>query len=1750
MSQPFYKYLVDDLLANYFKQYPASKGSKYFIILENLEACEELKEAFSNSKNCSKLSIDTSVFENPSEDLPMSSYLTYLFSPSEDGAKLILGDTVTATDDYLTTLRNAVEPANIYEEYGTLFILSKVRTESLTTASIDLMSPHMPLHIDEIMKSIFTRIEDASLLTYEKLILKDYINRIKEEFIGLFEFEEVLSVLKDKSLENYYTKLGYFKHQALKEAKSITKETLETISFNAEVFKELKRIFTTVEESNRKTELLKILDVKLTDELLKDKENKWEDTDFDRIRKSINEHNATAEYKFIDMEVDQVPYLKKDRGSGKRRQFFVLLCDTTESDFTSVKLKFNKPVKDVCTVTEPGIKQLSTEYAFFGGRINLKVRDNFLKVDVGELNNNFVFWFQRIKVCKTVFDEISSRFRITAKGVVEVFVPDEIDKITLGNGQNRIDLHTKDSFNEPWSDEFSLSIYFNEEDEQEDFRLIPITFDNKTVIFKFIVNRTSIVPLKPHSLFEKIWTCKKSFRNSGQEAEKYSKVSNGEEEYSIDKQFRSFFLLEDQMIQNNCFFLKAEYEDSSLRPKFVSDDTIVIPEDIKDSISAILQYYKSKNTIPSLSYIDDDLHNLYINYLNKIKDAIEAVPQGSLMSSEVYNLSKLGTVYDGIKGKVWFTPFHPVLVSFMLEFKRLFNESELQNPKVLKLINPLYLIPYIKYNGSFMQPFCDDITEEFKAWLCYERARKDQQIHTYNVATKMVRDRMRDFILHFNYLFQDKENPIIVNTIGIDDDTHIIEGVLKFIIDQYTKDGRPQRIELHEYVRSVTEETFFEKLNRLNSDEKITREFEQINIDIRNDAKYSIQDVIRQLFTRVSFYKHDISECYDHIGYCHIAFYQMDTGLDFGTPPSEGLRNELSLCGLISIPSTINLDGTKYSIGYGSKGIEYSFLPKDSLYQYIGPLNTLYANDTNNAFSSNVSVAKSYVFKDNVLLQSIYTNASWVTFLNPEVDLNFFYKQDLYIVHYTDQYTINAKYDAITVTKHLEQYDNLLRIYDGEIKGKEEKERFRENMMGYFNSLNGEWLLKVMNSTEDKVREKMSIVSASVLLTAFMKRTESIIWVPISLEEILRVTGSIGLEQDSLFSKKTLNVKGETSDDLLMLGAEEKDGAVRFYFYPVEVKVSNSSSYKDKADSQVVQTYHIFEKTLLGDDTFTNKVYRTFFASQYLTAADKLWANGLLEQEAYDVIEKLRFELLNLQFSVEKDLPCQDIGKAGVVSFFGNTDLSLYLEEIEDLPVCHIELAKENCFQFVAMPSVSIEEDLRTRVIEEHSPCEFVQDNPDVVVPQIAASFDPSGTPDEQTSPTMNQIDDQQNDTSVILPADEKESIVDPFSEENLGIIINVGTTKYGKKLVTFVPNDTLKVSHPNMGIIGTMGTGKTQFARSIIAQFSKETAHNVGNKQVGVLVFDYKGDYKDAAFLSAVEGECFRSSFPFNPLKLIVSDDLEGMNLPAITADRISDSFAKAYNLGPVQQNTIKQVVIETYLDQGITRDSATWALTPPTIDRVIEKYFEKYDSNDKAYALFSKLQDYTIFTTDTTKCVSLFEWLKGVKVIDLTLFPDDTKKVIVSLILDLFYEEMKQQGASQICGKYRELRSIIMVDEAHQFLKKDFNSLRRIISEGRMFGVGMILSTQNVSDFKSSNEDYSQFILSWVIHHVNSINKSELSSIFGASDPNFGSYMDFISKAGQFESLCKLGKEINTIRDIPFFELIKNDDRFSSDK
>lgn len=1721
------------------------KGSRYFMIVENDKHRNMLMQALNDA--CEKITI-SGIYQGNDSSVIEESYDTYVIKPSSDSSSIIIGYDKTSTEDYLTTIRNSVGViGGKYEDFGVIFILSDSILSSIITACQDLQAIGGPLHSSYIIRDIHEKAEDVISKDLERKYLDKHLNKISEYIAdgtcNLFDFGHALSVLADQTLKGHYNDLDFFNDKAVYDGtfKPSDAEIGNRVEKNHEIYRKISDIMNEDDDTDKFKLLQRFLDEKLSKKIVSNADS-WRNIDFQEFLDSIERKAATANLELLDIELPSEGLLTSmvsfTKGNKKKKSTsYVVICDQTESVGQQVKITFNKEIKkvtsDVCQTQ--------------GQVLKVTIGDTLIKQSVGLNDNHHDFFMMKLPCNKSFFKDIEECFSINKKREIVVVVPDEADVLTFGNGDELLSIPLDNKV--VWTDNAKLEVPVVADDENDQIDFF-VDFGGKEVKFVLKLNIAKPVPpARPGTIEEGTY--------EGGEV-----VVDGTPRpiYSYWKKYLDW---EEAFIKNGCSHIN--HVSNSLTGEYEPEYEILeLPISVQNTLTQIFAYYNNHNTIPSLCKMNDELRVLFENYWNAVLSSISSIPNSRCLHKEEYNLTKLGIVTTW--ERLYLSPFHPLLVAYALEYDSQYDDKE-ESTFAKKLLSPFYLIPYIYFNDSPKRPYTDKEIGEIRNWLSYESVSCKPQERTNDITTKMVWTKMEAFIKHFRYLFQDKDCPIIISTIGIADDTNVIKGVVEFIRKQYSEGV--QKIELHEYVDNLMEETFFEKLNRLDSIDAITREIESLNLKLESRGEYTSQEIIHQLFTRVSFYKHALSPN-GQIGYSHIAFYQIDTGTEFIRQVTSELRTELSFNGLISIPSTYNKMGA-YIIGYGTNGIKEQL---GFIYPMTTALNTIYANEEhegNSVFSNSTCVAKRFKFSKSDLLQSIYDNANWVTFINPEVDINFFYKQNLYIVHYTDQYTINAKYDSITVTKHVDQYENMLRkSYEKYAFSEERFQHFNETMMNYFNCLNGSWMLDIVKKSEDQIREKMSIVAASIAMLRFMNRNKNVHWIPVSLEEILRVTGSIGLPQEYIFSKKSLGAKGAMSDDLLMIGLDATDdNDIQLYLYPVEVKFSKNNSMADKAGKQVSQTFLQLKKHLFGDANFTKNIYRTFFTSQYLTNAEKLNANNLLSDEAYKAIEKYRFELLNLKYTLKEILPVREMGSAAIVSFFSHATHSLSTSLVDNVPICEIHFSEQECFQFIAEPEnnhmkfletdlIMIDSDtlnainnpVYSALVDDESQIELIEIEDEEVVEN--SKLNSSAVSDDSNNENISTNTIVESGSALIaeqsLNVTQKDTLTECVIQENIShsIKILVGHTQSSHREVVFEPNNTKMVSHPNMGVIGTMGTGKTQFARSIIAQFAKEGVNNVGGKPVGMLVFDYKGDYKDKEFLDAVGGTCYKFNYPFNPLKLVVNDEVEGMNLPAITADRIADSFAKAYGLGLKQQSNIKQVILDTYKDAGITKELSSWGNPVPTMEQVIEKYFETYDANDKAFALFDKLRDYTIFTTDNSGCVSLFEWLNSVRVIDLTLYPDDTKKVIVSLILDLFYAEMRQMGGSKQENGFRELRAMIMVDEAHQFLKKDFNSFRSIISEGRMFGVGMILSTQNVSDFKTSKEDYSQFILSWVIHHVNSISKTEIASIFGAGDPNSERYMEFINKAKLFEGVCKIGSRVEGIRDLPFFELIEKDERF----
>ena len=91
-----------------------------------------------------------------------------------------------------------------------------------------------------------------------------------------------------------------------------------------------------------------------------------------------------------------------------------------------------------------------------------------------------------------------------------------------------------------------------------------------------------------------------------------------------------------------------------------------------------------------------------------------------------------------------------------------------------------------------------------------------------------------------------------------------------------------------------------------------------------------------------------------------------------------------------------------------------------------------------------------------------------------------------------------------------------------------------------------------------------------------------------------------------------------------------------------------------------------------------------------------------------------------------------------------------------------------------------------------------------------------------------------------------------------------------------------------------------------------------------------------------------------------------------------------------------------------------------------------------------------------------------------------------------------MQALGSSKMEGNYRQLTKMILVDEADNFMSRDFPSLKKILKEGREFGVGTILSTQSLKHFGSGDDDYAKYILTWVVHNVSDLKNSDIDFVF----------------------------------------------------
>ena len=1766
MSNEFYDYIAKNTL-NFFQcNIEALRpGERYCLKLDNEEMVKGVDKALRET---------TEQNEIQGKYVYSEVYSTFTIKLSGEIEVVVASKIDGMTDDFLATLRNA----ELTVKHFPILMITHSAIDTITSGTGDLTAKGMPFHTQAIIEKIKDDIEKAQLSVADKTLLEFELtlkqgDRFSDKS-SLYEYAELLSVLGRGYIQSCdFPAFGLLPDSTISTWED-TKKIKERLQDNHNIFERIDRIY---KHGNIPETLGTEFDrpFVLSVEQQKKKELPWyQDQTYDAVKTyqeklkkkhcnplQINDMDFSAycgspiEYPFY---MDHTFFVRSDGDSKSKQRKKNLLI-------------FNPDYKEEVTIsidTNISVKQNWIEYCV-GGTATASSRNitvtikpdgcSFAMLRIQDLANGVKYI---IKICilnilPHYLENIQTRYvlslnkylskcKIQVLGVQNELVINPEQEIMTGksaqggsiiectyNETTRIEISPDEINPDTGCLDFTLKIgAFN----------IPIQIQDEQI---------KPIELTGISAFKWKYQNKKSL-----EYREGNKIVSGTREYFAKEKFKASLESESYFLKNNWLAVSETIDGYEEYP-------LSIPEIIKQAYLTLLEELRALRTMPSLAYYDKDsnLYHAAVGYVTAVEQVLCNIPDGQTLDPEINNTLLLGCIiknYD--EHAIAMTPLQPLNIAYQLKLLDENAVGEIRENLVEKL-TALYLLPFIRDTKRNLYHAIEQ--KHSPEWRYYAPISNKRYQGARNFVQTLACNKIIQYKEHFTFLFDDIGNNLMcINLVNMGDCKEIFNGLLRFY-NKCLKAGQDPDTLLDFNVNVYADQDAYNEFSLL-------ADLRKLKVHISDTYTPKEVDDINELAVIMSSKVHCFYRSPDEpeYRYAHLTFYEMESTVDTGASRMDSITTGISLNGITSgVPSVLNSEW--YKTGFGTK-----YARENSLLGLARRYNALFRV----AFSGSSFEPDSSIFTEisqgqEGQLGKIYKSSNWVVFVDPKVDLSFFQKRsadadDLMIIHYSDQYTSASGYDDITVTQKSEQYNQII-FEQLQKKGVTANSKNITEIINLFNAINGSWMLRLIASKKQSgaadsyfSREKMSILSAIKLCMAYYTHPD-IVWIPISLEEMLRVSGGAGLSQkEGLLSAKNLGFEQRaTSDDILLVGIQGPNDDIKIYIHPVEVKIGqNPSGVIAKARTQVQNTYEGLWQSLwpeTGRDDLERKLSRNFFMQLILVCCEKMNLYKIYPEEDWDlVISTFRENLLNENYRFSKDLD-QYIGKGTVVSFETDALCKLGELDLDTDGVCLLELPEKLGSDYMVLPPQSIEEDLIADSGMLPKRLKYAYTVPKVESNENQQPKVPDAQHIMEKAPDNVSVNKEiaaniqsEPPASPILQTEQAEAQGElPEEEKQIGMRVLLGTDKSSGEKLYWCPNDTNQVFHTNTGIIGTMGTGKTQFTKSMIAQMYRERKYNFASDQLGILIFDYKGDYNESKedFATATNATILKPfHLPFNPLALTKSKVFKPL-LPIHTANAFKDTLSKVYGLGPKQQNTLFQCIIDAYAARGILPgDPNTWDNTPPTFGMVYSLYSSNDDikKTDSLAAAMDKLQQFQIFEPDPKQTQSLFDLLKGVVVIDLSGYDSDIQSLIVAITLDLFYAQMQAAGSSKLDNRYRQLTKLILVDEADNFMSEGFPALKKILKEGREFGVGTILSTQFLRHFGAGEDDYSKYILTWVVHNVSDLKSADVEFVFKTEAKSAETqylYSD-IKALSKHHSIVKIGNDKpRYIVDKAFWELYK---------
>jgi DNA phosphorothioation-dependent restriction protein DptH len=1628
-------------------------------------------------------------------------YLTYVQCNNIQLIPVLHGTTPPAfTENYISHLRDQVSGRNGIFAQAALLIIHNSMLDTLLNSTKDVAAPDAIWHPEtfrhQLEKLITT---DSARSQVSRCLLGDQLTTILDEGATVFGFSSLYRLLDDGNLD--FSELKLFNDNNLLDFSD--KQLRARLNENQKLYRQIED---SVERYSGQLEnVLTEFSAKFIQEHFVDNDN-WRELDFSDY---LNEKAQNSEQKLvlenITVENGEVWQRAKSTSKAGKRDISVLVQVPPGQNHVELEFIFQGSDLQDNQVKIAHHRQLQKERFWrtsrLGGR-NSKIlasvpfdgRPCFFSLEIINRNNSaeeYKFRLLLVEQGQFWLNEIQHCYRIEpGKGQLTLQLEDnELRIAELGDQTCLLDEESDDID----CHHYAL-VNFETLANQSELIKFTLTSGDSRLLFNIegpgAEEGLTLPLLFDQSRFNKL------FKEEGNATwnKMKGRVILDNIEHNVVGVRQQLLMQEYTLVESNLL------STGSNGNEFALDELLISYPDLHNAYHQLFVYYQRRNTLPSLVSWSAEYRVLVSHMITTFEQALHQISLSRALTTPEKRLLHLGICRGDDYERL--SPLHPLVMAYHLQLAETIiaepgfptSASFASLPEItLDRLVVSGLMPFVyhsEHEYAQLQPMSEN-----RFWIDIVPQR--QMSHEY--VKRLVKDKLNEFTDAYSRLFQSAgNNALVINAINMGDARELFLGLV-----DYFKQEKDNAISIH--VNCYDERLLPNAFDRFAE----SGSYEQLKNDLglNSGAWRSEADMLIDLLrSRLTFSKFVLPPESDQLAYAHLAFFTNTAPVDCRQIRIEDAASGVLCHGLIAGEGA-ETQGDAYFTAFGLRNVDTEPYCALRLAHLLGCLWQPARQSNSQYHGQGISLAVSGNFKQ--LLNRSYDSSLWTTIIDPKVTLDFFTNQkDVVLIHYSDQYTSCAGYDAVTVTKQVELFLRLLQT--GNQTGQSTVDS--QQLLAEFNAFNGEWLLKMLRSNEKERKEKHGIIGAYKFVQSMLHQSD-ICWVPLSVAEMIRVSGNVGLRMKESDLSRHLQgyQKGAISDDVLFVGFKDNN----LYLLPLEVKTGVRPDY-NHAGQQARELKRYLQQDILGPQTLASQLYRALFIRQVLMQVEKLRLYGVLDNDKLSPLLERREWWLTGDYQLGE---LADFAKGFVVAHVDSGtcfDLS-YKETAEN--ILQIEIPYSLLPSLIAAQGDQPPLAERYRVPEKYllKP----ERNVDSSHPEQAATTEPQPI----SAPELPQP---------------KASALTPSNISNTPLQVLFGHDAVHQNPLYWEPTNTAKFMNTNTGIIGTMGTGKTQFTKSLVTQLMRNQSCNVDGKPIGLLIFDYKSDYVDDAFLEATGAKRYQLSLlPYNPLSLFGDMPM----LPRHTAMAFAETMGKAYNLGVKQRMKLVTLIMECYDLAGIVpHDRSTWNRVAPTIEDVWQQYLaqEKVDE-DSLYAALYNLAGFQIFETDPEKMTSLYDLVDGVTVIELAGYPSEIQNLVVALTLDLFYAQMQKRGKPMVQGDYRQLTKMILVDEADNFMRQDFASLRKILKEGREYGVGAILSTQEITHFKTGENNYASYILTWVIHRVSEIKNADIKAVFNIDDKSEQeSLMGQIRQLDKHFSLYIDGdKKVNKMRDKAFWEL-----------